>query len=424
MAIRQEIRHKGAHESKFVGVTFGVGSQRHEQHRDMCNGHMVAIGLESPYGRLLGRDRQETGENPFDTGAFFVGFLEPVAPIVNLTPDRGCKADEDVAALLLDVLWVLYRAEEIGLRHVFLPMEGARVLTVSDARFLDGHLPTVIHGKVGRTVDFPVPEVVGLLFAPRIMGNDRGGLESAKDELENVLGVIRGISRDRFDPSYEGSMRPAQKLPGGMKLMDVGRVSDFLQREFGFRITQDMIAVSPKIADLLLPGRTEVAKHSQPGIWVTSGRSGLVITAVFERGLQIVFSNRNDDRARIQGDPLSLQDILSKEFPHQATTDLLKQCIRGVMKKRTETLDRRDIPKDRKANRGSDGRIVHEFKDQVVQRRQAAKGLVNERPEQRVSGYRGTSSFGEGFFKDREPRKQPLVANPWRQLLWLKEEGL
>ena len=96
----------------------------------MGNGTMVSYGPSALDRGILHRNGQKPREYPLNRGSLVIDLFKPVSAIVDLLPNAGGHANEQVTALLLEELGVTCRTQEVLLTKFLRPMQRTTILLI------------------------------------------------------------------------------------------------------------------------------------------------------------------------------------------------------------------------------------------------------------------------------------------------------
>lgn len=341
-----------------------MSGQSDQQHRNMGDRAMIPDCGQADDGRILHGDSQQPRKSSFHRASFIVDRLEVLRSIIDGVPDAGRKPKEIVASLLGGELGMPGWAEEIFSSIGFIPVERACVLNVAPS--FRGHPPLPIHGKVGGAEDGVLLKTEGTArFSARIDGNDRMGLHLHGDVGKDVLGVVIGVAGDGRNRKGEG--RDFSKHGNGdFFLVPIVGVSDFIKRELGRRVDDDMVSITPEERHLWLEGLGKMDFNAEPGVGIASGEFGFV-EAILDRGFEVVLPDVGRDGTGIQGDNAAGDDFFFDESLDESFSKILQVRAGCCSKKAGEALPGGRMLKGRKSASFLDGGIVLQFEGQIVQ---------------------------------------------------------
>jgi len=145
----------------------------------------------------LHRDCWEKRKDPFYRCSLIVGESASACSVGDLITDGGGQADEIVAALLVEELWMGGRAKKILPSILLPPVKRAGVLDIRSS--FDGHLPPSVHSQeAGKGNDsFPDAERTWESVA-EVSWNNGLCFHLEEDIGKDFFGIVIGIPDDTF----------------------------------------------------------------------------------------------------------------------------------------------------------------------------------------------------------------------------------
>jgi len=240
----------------------------------MSNGTIVLDSQPSDDGRILHRNGKEPGEDSFYGGSFVMKLFESFGSVVDLFADARGQTDGDITSFLGDEFGVSGGAEEVAL-PLFSEMNGTAIHKVSDACSVMGSFSFPVHREIGLAVN-------GLSFkgirsrcgfTSGVTRDNSSGFEVLNNETEDVFRVIDGVCSHGFDDEGESFFCFSEHGDGLRDFTNIGRMSDFPNRDFLWGIGHDVVstqdlgkdsALDPEVFELAqLHGRVVLTKNTE-----------------------------------------------------------------------------------------------------------------------------------------------------------------
>jgi len=374
-----------------------MSGQSHEQHRNMGDRAVIPGSGQADDSRILHGDGQQPRKTSFHRASFIINRLEVPGSIIDGVPDAGRKPKEIVAPFLDHEVGMPCWAEEILPSIGFIPVQRACVLKIDPAFRV--HPTLSMHGEVGGTEDGVLPEPEGIVpFSTGIEGDDGLGFHLQGDVREDVLAVKIGVAGD--GRNREGEGRDFSKHGNGdFFLVPIVGVGDFIKREFGFRVDDAMVSVTPVEHDLRLEGLGKMDFDAEPGVGIAAGEFGFV-EAILDRGFEVVLPDTGLDGTGIQSHNAAGDDVFLDERPDESFPKILQVRVGSRSKEAGEALQRGRMLEGRKSASRRDSGVVFQLEGQIGQGRKTAKMLIDQSAHKGVSG-KGRTSSGAFFLTQR-----------------------
>jgi hypothetical protein len=379
----------------------------------MRDGTVIPGGGQADDRRILHGDCQEPRKSPFHRSSLVINRFEVLGIVIDRVADAWRKAKKIVAPFLIHELGMSGRTEKILPSIGFVPMKRTRVLKVDSA--LRRHPTLPMHGKIGRTEDAVLLEAERVVLRPAgIDGDDGMGFHLEGDVRQDVFAVIIGISGDCGN--WEGEGRGLFKHGNGNFLfVPIIRTGDFINREFGFCVDDDMVSVAPVERHLRLEGLGKMDFDAEPGVGIAARKLRLV-EAVFDRGFEVVLSDVGLNGTGVQGDNAAGDDFFFDQSRYEFLPKILQVLVGCRAEEAGEAFARRGTMKHRKSAGHRDGGVVLQFEGQIGQRGKAAETLIDQSSKKRFPGKGRTSSDADLLSPCRQMGEQLFETDPRRDL--------
>ena len=129
------------------------------------------------------------------------------------------------------------------------------------------------------------------------VARDHGlGVKFLNDEPKDLLAIIDGVCGDGLRQEAATLQVFLKKRDEHHVVDEIGRLSDFVDGEFGERVGNRMVAVAPEGLELFLKGLGEVNPHAESGVWVSLRGLGF-IESVLNGSLGVVLPDVGQDVA-------------------------------------------------------------------------------------------------------------------------------
>jgi len=236
---------------------------------------------------------------------------------------------------------------------------------------------------------------------------------------EDVFTVIIAVSGDGGNRESE-FCDLSQHGDGDRFFIPVIRIGDLIKRKFGFRVDDDMVAVTPIEHHFGLEGLGKMDFDAEPGGRVAAREFGFV-EPVSGRGFEVVLPDVGLDGTGVERQDAAADDLFFDQRPHEIFSDLFQVLVGCRTEKKGEPFPRRRVLEHREPAGCRDRGIGLQFEGQVGQRRKPVETLIDQSAKQSIPGERGPSS-GVGFLsQSRQVGKEFFETNPGRNLFGLKK---
>ena len=251
------------------------------------------------------------------------------------------------------------------------------------------------------------------------MRDDRLGFHIEGDIREDVFAVIVGVCGHSGNRKSQG--REFSKHRNGDSLfIPIVRVGDFAQGEFGFRVDDDMVSITPVEHDLRREGREKMDFDAEPGIGIAA-REFCFVKPGFDCSFEVVLPDIGLDGAGVQGANAAGDDFFFNKRPDESFPQAFQVLVGSRSKESREAFPGGWMLKRRKPAGRLDSGVVFQFEGQFDQRRDTSETLIDQSTKKSISGKRRTSS-GVGFLgQPWQVGKQLFETNPRRNLLGKKK---
>jgi hypothetical protein len=338
--------------------------------------------------------------------------------IIDGVSDAGRKAKKIVAPFLVHELGMPCWAEEIFPSISFVPMERAGVLKIPPS--FRSHPTFPVHGEVGGTEDGVLLETEGIVPLPaRVERDNRMGFHLPGNVREDVLAVIIGVAGDGRNRKGQGR-NFSKHGNGDFLLVPVVGEGNFIKREFGFRVDDDMVSVAPVEHDLRLEGLKEMDFDAEPGVGIAAREFGFV-EAVLDRGFEVVLPDVGLDGTGVQGQDTAGDDFFFDERPDDTFPKILQVRVGCCVEETGESFQGGRMLKGREPAGRLDGGIVFQLEGQVGQGREAAEPLIDESAKKSFLSKGRTPAKTCFLGPHRQVGKQFFEADPGRDFFGQEE---
>jgi len=283
-------------------------------------------------------------------------------------------------------------------------MQGTPILDVGDA--FDGHPAMPVHGQTGWAQDpLSIPAEAGfVLGVARVVRNEGLGFEVMENVTKNGFDIVLSVTGNGFGLQAQGGHRRGEQRDGDRHLADRIGFGDFPQRQFGFQISQSMIAVAPEVFDLTFVRAGIMDAHAQPGVRVTPGGRSFIEPIGAQRGFEVVFPDPTGNGTGVQAEVAALHYAQGQQGLGQLGPDGLEGSMGSISQKATEPFHARRRLIGIKAQSGQNGGTFQQVSAQVLQESAPSQPLVD-------GGFKqGAPIIGFSSLLSRRLR-------PWRQEL-------
>jgi len=411
-------RQEGFYKADFIGEPLPVSGQRHKKHRNMGDRTMISGRQQAHDRRILHRQRQQPRKSTFHRASLVVNRLEALRTVIDGVPNTGRQPEEIIASFLGRKFRMAGGTEKILAAISIPPVERTGVLKVGPA--MNRHPAPTVHLEIGGAEDRVFLEAKGIVLAPaRVKGNDRSGFHLTDDVGQDVFGVIVGVADDILDGKGQRLDRLKQR-DGDFLFIMIGRISEFMERELGVGIDEDVVSISPEEDDLALEWLGKVDFDAEAGVGIAA-RGFRLVETVLGRGFEVVLPDVGLDRTGVEGNDFARDDFFLDQDSNQSLTEGLEFLVGCCPEKKGKTFSRGRMMERREAAGRRRGGVVFQFEGQLGQGRQTAEMAVDEGPEERFAG-KGRAAAGVVFLSPgRKMREQLLETYSRWKVLGLKK---